>query len=142
MNPYIGPGVKLGGQSSFYPTGMGGFRIFLRTASFTDMSPAECWLILDEHPDSIDDAFFGFGSTGETREWTSLAGSTHSGATTLVFNDGHSEVKKWLEPETKHPVRYNTWVSHQNPASKKKLDYYWLLQRTSVRPDGKPVTSK
>lgn len=54
--------------------------------------PAETWMYLDEHPDSINDA--GFFAPGSDR-WMDMPASYHNGAGGLAFVDGHSEIKKW-----------------------------------------------
>jgi prepilin-type processing-associated H-X9-DG protein len=56
-----------------------------------------------------------------------LAASRHNGAATLSFADGHAEIKKWLDPRTRAPVKrwYYIPVIEENP------DAAWLMERTT-----------
>ncbi len=64
-------------------------------------SPSEAWIYVDEHPDSINDA--GLFSPTST-QWIDVPASYHNGACGFAFIDGHSEIKKWIAPETLQPV--------------------------------------
>jgi prepilin-type processing-associated H-X9-DG protein len=58
--------------------------------------------------------------------WLSKPRSSHSGAGTLSFADGHAELKKWIDPRTRLPSYYQGPVN-PNP------DITWLQQRTTGR---------
>lgn len=96
--------------------------------------PAKTWLVLDEHPDSINDGFFiNDPSAGA---WQDIPASYHNGACGFSFADGHSEIKKWKSATSK----YNS-VIYQYPTTKTfdaagKADFAWYLERTGyVRVD-------
>jgi prepilin-type N-terminal cleavage/methylation domain-containing protein/prepilin-type processing-associated H-X9-DG protein len=101
--------------------------------------PALTWVIVDEHPDSINDAFFTVAMfITDHALWTDLAGSTHAGACGLSFADGHAEVHKWLGPSTPLPVRMENahhipsgagWVESTQPLDVK--DFQWFRERSS-----------
>ena len=55
--------------------------------------PAKTWLILDEHPDSINDGYFINNPTASN--WQDVPASYHNGACGFAFADGHSEIHKW-----------------------------------------------
>lgn len=62
--------------------------------------PAETWVYLDEHPDSINDAaFFNPHQTS----WVDVPATYHHGATGFAFGDGHSEIHKWRGSLATHP---------------------------------------
>jgi len=60
-------------------------------------SPTELFVLLDEHPDSINDAYYiatlqGYGGT---YAWCDIPATYHNGACGFAFLDGHSEIKRW-----------------------------------------------
>lgn len=64
------------------------------TADLLIPGPAETWVYLDEHPDSINDAGF-FNPTGPT-SWVDIPAAYHNGAAGFAFADGHSEIHRWV----------------------------------------------
>jgi prepilin-type N-terminal cleavage/methylation domain-containing protein/prepilin-type processing-associated H-X9-DG protein len=91
--------------------------------------PANSWVFLDEHPDSINDGAFYVNpyATGASDQWIDTVGSLHGGAATFSFADGHSEIKKWSESRTLFPVTYGTLNRISVPNSK---DFEWVAERT------------
>jgi prepilin-type N-terminal cleavage/methylation domain-containing protein/prepilin-type processing-associated H-X9-DG protein len=90
--------------------------------------PSKNWLMLDEHPDSINDGYFINNPTATA--WQDLPASYHNGACGFSFADGHSEIKKWLSTSSK----YNA-VIYAYPATKTfdaagRKDFDWYLERT------------
>ncbi len=65
--------------------------------------PAWIWVMLDEHPDSINDGVFSTLS-GSATAFNDLPASYHNGAGGFSFADGHAEIKKWLDGATKRPI--------------------------------------
>jgi prepilin-type N-terminal cleavage/methylation domain-containing protein len=137
MNCKIGPGennltLKEGLRYRYFPT----------PSSFINLSPADAWLMIDQHPDSISDGFFGVtvDPLRPVAVWTKLPGSLHNRACTINFIDGHAEIKKWLDPKTSPRLKYSVY-SYTDPEnlSTDVRDYHWLLQRTTERKDGRPV---
>jgi len=54
------------------------------------------WLLVDEHPDSINDGCFYLNPLAGpfNHQWGDLPGSSDNGACGFAFADGHSEIKK------------------------------------------------
>jgi len=134
MNGAMGDGSKW-----FAPGNGGNWPQFYNAKKFTDFhvpGPVDCWMILDEHPDSDDDATFYVNpadASGTGTSFTELPGSMHAGACALVFADGHSEIHKWHGGKTKPPVTYATpWVQAVNISgdTDSQKDLQWLAQRT------------
>ena len=68
-------------------------------------SPAKTWLVVDEHPDSINDGYFINNAT--VNFWQDIPASYHNGACGFSFADGHSEIKKWVSASSKYTaVKY------------------------------------
>jgi len=90
--------------------------------------PARTWLMMDEHPDSINDGYFI--NNPSAGNWQDLPASYHNGACGFSFADGHSEIKKWQSRTSKY-----TRVQYAYPATMSfdaagRLDFNWYLERT------------
>jgi prepilin-type processing-associated H-X9-DG protein len=72
---------------------------YQKTADVTKPAPAGLIVTMDEHPDSINDAWMvGDVQTGGT--WEDVPASYHAGAAGFSFADGHAELHKWLRQKT------------------------------------------
>ncbi len=85
-----------------------GWPQYLKTASIPQ--PANIYVFLDEHPDSINDAYFDTGNQNAPNdavpEWSGsdTPASYHNLACGFSFSDAHSEIHKWLNPKTATPI--------------------------------------
>jgi prepilin-type N-terminal cleavage/methylation domain-containing protein/prepilin-type processing-associated H-X9-DG protein len=93
------------------------------------VAPANVFVFLDEHPDTINDGFFM--NRLEEYSWGNLPASHHNRAANFSFADGHVESHRWAVPDTIRPARQGG-VGGSFPASP-KTDFEWLRQRTSVK---------
>jgi len=92
--------------------------------------PAQIFVFIEEHPNSIDDGYFI--NNPEQFTWTNLPAAHHNGAVNLSFVDGHVELHKWLESGTKVSVRPGlAYLPISVPATARK-DFNWLMYRTST----------
>ncbi|MEO6034329.1 MAG: type II secretion system protein [Verrucomicrobiota bacterium] len=91
--------------------------------------PANIYVFLDEHPDTINDGFF-MNRWDEPR-WGNLPGSYHNGAANLSFADGHLETHRWMISDTKRPSEKGgaggTFLATE------PTDFNWLKEHSSVR---------
>ena len=99
---------------------------FFRLADIPN--PANIYVFLDEHPDTINDGFFM--NRWEEYRWGNLPASYHNGAANLSFADGHIESHRWLLGDTRRP-------SVQGGAggtfdASPHTDFDWLKDRSSV----------
>lgn len=96
--------------------------------------PALTWVLVDEHPDSINNGFFTV--LLDQQVWEDLPASFHDGACGFAFADGHSEIKRWVESFTRKPVRYvDISFSGPPPVSlgpSEQRDHKWLQERTAA----------
>jgi prepilin-type N-terminal cleavage/methylation domain-containing protein/prepilin-type processing-associated H-X9-DG protein len=101
--------------------------------------PTKTWLMIDEHPDSINDGYFINNPT--TTTWQDLPASYHNGACGFSFADGHSEIKKWLSRTSKYTRVQYSYPSAMSFDAQGKLDYNWYLERTGYveAKTGKPM---
>jgi len=124
MNGFVGDVLNInGGLNS-------GWKRFLKTTDCTVPGPSMVWVLLDECPDSMNDDFFSVKmQSGSAATWSDVPASTHNGAGGFSFADGHAEIKKWNDGNTKAPVQ------RVNPCPDNSLnspnDVVWLQQRTS-----------
>jgi prepilin-type N-terminal cleavage/methylation domain-containing protein/prepilin-type processing-associated H-X9-DG protein len=104
------PGTVISANNN-YPT----FRQYMTESSI--LHPSKVFVLLDEHPDSINDGFFQTDphtdvSQWNPEQWADLPASYHGGACGFSFADGHSEVHTWKSKLcTIVPVLYQTWQS-------------------------------
>ena len=57
--------------------------------------------MVDESPDSVNDAAFAVGMTGNrpvADKWQDGPSTLHDGGCSFTFADGHVEVHKWVDP--------------------------------------------
>jgi prepilin-type N-terminal cleavage/methylation domain-containing protein/prepilin-type processing-associated H-X9-DG protein len=69
-----------------------------KTSDPKQRGPTQLLVLLDEHPDSINDGYYiatlsGFGGL---YGWCDVPATYHNGACGFAFLDGHSEIKKWI----------------------------------------------
>jgi prepilin-type N-terminal cleavage/methylation domain-containing protein/prepilin-type processing-associated H-X9-DG protein len=109
---------------------------YAKEAEMGAQSPTMVWVLLDEHPDSINDAAFAVqmvepNNMGAARI-IDFPASYHNGACGFSFADGHSEIRKWVDGRTVAPVRY-TGTLPLNVASANNQDVLWMSERSSIR---------
>jgi prepilin-type processing-associated H-X9-DG protein len=98
----------------------------LRSSQISD--PTRIFVIVDEHPDFINDANF-FIHTEEIGHWHDLPSPVHNGAGTVSFADGHAEIHRW---HIKRPISYSLiWLDNFRPGEEQ--DFLWLSARTGIR---------
>lgn len=126
-NALLGNGIQPGNVNNQIP-GRTYVTKFTKLTQLNKPGPADTICILEEHPDSIDDALFitRVGVTPASAYWANLPGSNHDGAGTISFVDGHVVLKRWLDSRTAPPVRYFTQNNSTAPGSP---DYPWLNDR-------------
>lgn len=118
-----------------------GFRIYHKLSDLLDPGPARTFVFLDEREDSINDGELCVGMFGypdQPQEWklVDFPASYHNHAGGLSFADGHSEIKKWVDPRTTPAVKNSTDLL-LNVSSPKNQDAFWLMDRATRR-DNQP----
>ena len=97
--------------------------------------PVMAWVLVDEHPDSINDAMLYVNQTLPVANATfvDFPASYHDGACGFSFADGHSEIHKWKDKRSIQAV--TTQGGLNNIPVRGSLDFLWVAQRT---PSGTP----
>lgn len=116
--------------AGFGPSGM---VIFKNMSEVTE--PANTWIFIDEREDSINDGEMIVGMNGypdRPAAWMMVdyPAGYHGKAGGLSFVDGHSEIKKWVDPRTV-PVLKKGVSLNLNVPSPNNRDVYWLMERTT-----------
>ena len=139
MNQAVGPNLQgtKAGRGGWLPAPM--FNVFISEADMTVPGPAMTWVMLDEHPDSINDGAFAVKMDNPLV--IDFPATYHNGACGFSFADGHSEIHKW---RTGGPRGMMADIRYMNHLSQRNLgwenpDGIWLRQRTSSRANGQPV---
>lgn len=103
---------------------------FKKLTQLTKPGPAMTFVVLDEHPDSIDDSLFvtRIGGSPPSAYLANVPASYHyGGGANISFADGHSEIHKWQDKaRTCIPVRY---IQQNNLTVPGSPDYIWLNER-------------
>ena len=127
MNGFVEGGAygKATSGSTWYST----YNNYNKTTDVINPSPSNLWLMDDEHPDSINDGW-QITNVTDPNSWTDLPASYHNGACGFNFADGHSIIRKWVEPSTVVKVKYSQYNGFSAPKSK---DIQWMIERSSAK---------
>ncbi|MBP9902232.1 MAG: prepilin-type N-terminal cleavage/methylation domain-containing protein [Verrucomicrobiota bacterium] len=111
--------------------------IFKKSADMVRPPPALLWVILDENPDSINDAAFAVAMDyqGKAATWQDGPGTSHGGACGFTFADGHSEIKKWKDGRTTTRPMLTTYLYGFNFGVRHpdSPDIQWIQERTTAK---------
>jgi hypothetical protein len=126
-NTAVGPGnAEQGVWDSAY------YRHITKMSQFTAPSPANTWIYIDEHPESINDPVF-FPPTSAT-QWIDWPAGYHDGAAGFSMADGSAIMHRWLSPNTILPITYQGIISSpplNSPDA--RADIAWVRDRTPHR---------
>jgi len=133
MNAFVGGTAEW--DLAYYSATGAGYRTFLKDTSFNGPGgPSMVWVLVDEHPDSINDGLFGVlmpptTSWPSPHAWDDVPASYHNGACGFSFADGHAEIRKWRDDVTKAPIIQTHPCTATGQTSPQ--DSVWIIQRTS-----------
>ena len=104
-----------------------------KTEDMINPAPAKSWVLIDEREDSINDGWWAVRMEPGNGGWlVDYPASYHNGAGGLNFADGHSEIKKWIDPRTAPPVGKKD-IPLQVPMNPVNPDMAWVQERTTGR---------
>ena len=109
------------------------YRVYQKTSAILVPGPADLWVFVEEHADSINDGFF-WVNMFNTTAWEDIPASYHGSAGCFSFADGHAEVRKWTDssirdrPVTK--ISYGQGSASANPTN----DLFWVQSHTTALP--------
>ena len=109
-------------------------RTYFAARKITELNkpgPAGTMVMLDEHPDSINDATFFVAEAYLTALWIDLpAGYLERGAG-ISFADGSAMLKRWVDNRTSPPVNY--FPPNLQLPTPGNPDYVWVIDRVPYR---------
>jgi prepilin-type N-terminal cleavage/methylation domain-containing protein/prepilin-type processing-associated H-X9-DG protein len=134
MSQAFGPGDWLDPAGFQANTTSKKYRVYYKTSDIVNPGPAMCFVLLDEHPDGINAGGFAnmMVESAAAARIIDFPASFHNGAGGISFADGHAEIRKWVDPRTKPPPRYDNSLA-LNVSSPNNADMTWLSDRTSSR---------
>ena len=114
------------------------FQIYARLSAI--VNPTKTWVLVDENPDTINDAAFAVqmampsvpATMGDVRI-VDFPASFHGGACGFSFADGHSEIHRWRGSTIQRKVtgQYDPNLI-DSPAGDSKNDIVWLSEVTTA----------
>jgi len=107
-----------------------GYRVFKRTGDMVNPGPADLFVFMEIHPDSICRPFYGIIMSSST--FYHVPATHHGQRSSVSFGDGHVESHRWLDPRTYNPPRTLDWHGH-NYATPNSKDVLWLQQHATSR---------
>jgi prepilin-type N-terminal cleavage/methylation domain-containing protein len=141
MNAMVGDAGSF--SSGGFNTNNPGYRQFFKLAQVP--RPAEIFVFLDEHPDSIDDGYFlnrvaygyapSYAGYSHPAEWTDLPASYHNRATAFSFADGHGTLHRWIRPSTVPPPlpdAANLPIAIPATPATEQADFDWVTAHMSI----------
>jgi prepilin-type N-terminal cleavage/methylation domain-containing protein/prepilin-type processing-associated H-X9-DG protein len=121
MNSYIGETSRPGDLR---------LRSFFTPGDFSVCRPAETFLFIEEHEDSINDGFFFLGRL-ETRQggWNEVPASRHRRSAVFSFADGHAEQHRWKDSRTSIQIKRQRLLAVPQANSP---DVFWVWDHATV----------
>jgi prepilin-type N-terminal cleavage/methylation domain-containing protein/prepilin-type processing-associated H-X9-DG protein len=120
----------------------GPYLVYLTESAMSRPSPANLWLIIDEHPDSINDGGFAVEMntiTDASALWIDHPTCLHDGACGLSFCDGHAIIHKWQDTKWKTDLRYlpqfDSFGQTTTTGAGNTSDLRWLGGHSSAKKD-------
>jgi len=127
MNGWVQP---LGGASWSGGSDDAKLRVYTKETDLTVPGAANTWLMIDENPNSINDAWFIADPSDPSfagPEWIDCPASYHNNGAGISFTDGHVQIKKWTDQAIlNNPV----WTGLVPPHNGN--DCLWLCSRSTA----------
>jgi prepilin-type processing-associated H-X9-DG protein len=112
------------------------YRVFRKLTDIVPMGAAQAYVMIDEHPDSINFGDFAVAMNDRLPDaaiyMIDVPASSHRGAGGLSFADGHAEIHKWRDARTRPPITGVFMASSVQP-SPGNVDMRFLSDHASSR---------
>jgi prepilin-type N-terminal cleavage/methylation domain-containing protein/prepilin-type processing-associated H-X9-DG protein len=100
-------------------------------------NPSKTWVLMDEHPDSINDAALAVACTQADTTGAKIIdypANYHNGASGMAYSDGHAEIHGWKGSKIRNAaIQYNNYLALNVPAGDSWKDISWWASVTTVR---------
>jgi len=130
-----------------YATSTAPWRTYIKDSDIIGaLGPSDLFVMVDEHPDSINDAAFAVympQNPFDTTHWIDTPGNTHGGTSCgFSFADGHTEIHKWLNPGSIPSIVWEATSSNigggAGSAVPANLDMLWVAHHATCPSGGAP----
>ena len=112
------------------------YAVFRKLADINPMGSSKAYVLIDEHPDSINYGDFAVamndGAPLSAIMIVDVPASYHNGACGISFADGHAEIHKWQDSRTMPPIT-GIFMSSSVQASPSNKDMIYMSQHASIR---------
>jgi len=110
------------------------YTIFLAANQMLALTAPNLWVLVDEHPDSINDAAFAINMPASPAQtyWIDVPAKYHANSCGFSFADGHSEIHGWLDRGAIPNVAYNGSIGGKSTSVPNNPDVHWLASHTTV----------
>jgi prepilin-type processing-associated H-X9-DG protein len=138
MNGFVGPHDEAGTPYDGTHT----YKQFLKHSDFA--KPTDIFVLVDEHPDSINDGIYIVAGSGDlasiysgARVWRDMPANYHNRACGFSFADGHAEIKRWLnaftanQPILRSNARFAAPLAI--PGGEGTQDLIWVADHSSYK---------
>jgi prepilin-type processing-associated H-X9-DG protein len=98
MNNFVGEGARV---SSGMTTS---FQLFETLPSIGRPKPSELWVIIEEHPESLNDGIFFTEPDNSTPTFVDLPAAFHNSSCNFVYADGHADSYRWSDKRMLFPI--------------------------------------
>jgi prepilin-type N-terminal cleavage/methylation domain-containing protein len=106
-----------------------GYLAYTNGSDLTCPSPANAFVFLDEHPDSISDGFLEVNSN-PNGGFPDVPASYIEGGCGFSFADGHGEIHQWQTTNLMIPALYGV-VVHFAPGGASNADWLWFTSHAT-----------
>lgn len=110
------------------------WRTYGKLSHITAPGPAKLWVLMDEHPDAINDPMMAVQcGNAAGQNIVDFPATYHNGACGIAFADGHSEIRRWRGARMLAgplPPSFSLNQPATDPESIRDLE--WLQERTSA----------
>jgi len=91
------------GDSSWHSPNIPPFKNIVKLSSITRPGPADIYIFVDEHENSINDShFYPFRDLkAYDKRWLDAPSGRHGNSTGFTFADGHAEIHKWVDSDVR-----------------------------------------
>lgn len=126
MNCWIQPMDHSGNVTGSAWEGITGYRVYTKLANMIVPGPSQTWVIIEEAPMSIDDAFFAVDPTHPT-VWYNSPACLHGHGSQIAFADGHVEHRNWTDGNMINDVNPGTPPGENVPYQSSSGDLAWFI---------------
>jgi prepilin-type N-terminal cleavage/methylation domain-containing protein/prepilin-type processing-associated H-X9-DG protein len=121
MSSYVGEAGRRPSQRQKY---------FYQSSDFSEVSPSQIFLFMDEHEDSINDGYFSMGDERTTDwGWLDVPASRHTRGAQITFADGHVDRHRWKDKRTVQRITRSQLFGLNQPNN---TDVQWLHDHATI----------